>query len=80
MFPFRGRGVLTMAAGLAVLIALAIGLTGAALLGQHRSANADRANFLAALPNNTMTIEGIGVAILASDEFFANAANASGTH
>ena len=42
MFRFRrGRGVLSMAAGLAVLIALAIGLTGAALLGQHRSANAD---------------------------------------
>ena len=46
----------------------------------HRSGNADRANFLAALHNNTMTIEGIGVAILASDEFFANAASASGAH
>ena len=35
----------------------------------HRSGSADRQNYVTALDTNTMTVEGIGVAILASDEF-----------
>jgi len=46
----------------------------------HRSGSADRQNYVTALDTNTMTVEGIGVAILASDEFFANTFNASVPH
>lgn len=46
----------------------------------HRTGTTDRNNYLNALNTNSMTVEGIGVAILASDEFFSIAFNASVPH
>lgn len=46
----------------------------------HRSGTTDRQNYIGALDNNSMTVQGVGVAILASDEYFANVFNASVPH